>query len=193
MNLLFLTTTTLLTLTTRTLCSLQHPTNLPPCTVSNLGQTLCRTTPSDSYIFQCNAATLHWHVMRTCTSANAPCSNTTCTPLTDACVESSTQCATLLSHGYNGIAVCRAGKWEMADSCACTTEGAGGAARCVAQSHGSSTTSDNVGVRTRPRPRPCKAGQFACLAQKSNGKDGAVFECNYLVALERHVACHFSP
>ncbi|EMD63727.1 hypothetical protein COCSADRAFT_161111 [Bipolaris sorokiniana ND90Pr] len=170
MNLLLVTTALLLSFTKPALCSLERLAHLPECTASTAGLTLCGAAPSYiNDVFQCNNHTLRWDLVHTCTSPNAPCSNAICTPLMDRCEESATQCATLHSHGYDGVAVCRAGKWEIRDSCACTMDGASGA-RCVAPQGGN--------AEDMARPRACKKGDLVCLAENTEGKDGSVFRCN---------------
>ena len=141
--------------------------HLPDCAAPLTGLSICGSGPSyTNDIFRCNGFT--WSLMHTCTSPNAPCSNGTCSPLPTPCIDATLQCATLRSHGYQGVLVCRSGKWDLRGECDCSDD----------QREPQCITPQMSSVEANVLAKACRRGQLVCMAADSHGKDGAVFRCN---------------
>lgn len=144
--------------------TLERLAQLPTCDPSFTGTSLCGTGPSyTNDIFQC-ASDSTWTLKHTCIAADAPCSHGSCNPLPTPCSSGTTKCATLRSHGYQGVVICRNGKWEMDQECAC------------GEFHGQVKC---VGPKLMGTGQEgCKVGELKCVAENGQGRGGAVYRCN---------------
>jgi hypothetical protein len=169
---------------------------LPDCTDNNNGTTACGSLNSyGNDIFQCN--NLHWNWIVRCHDPDTPCNNGACVPLPAECTEGEMQCLTTLNNGYDGINMCKNGKWEVRDTCRCTDTPSPqcvDAALSSRDDHGNSNDNDhdhdndNLGSL-------CEEGVPKCMLRESNGNGGVLFRCKngfWKIAMhcDRTERCH---